>query len=138
MLKSKTFGIDKGPFLKLSVGEYLWGYSSLILSIAENQACESSRVEEFQERGFEEDWDDWEDEVEPSTTPGNNTILIVLFPPRFIHIYVFSQFKLIWNKFIYSLTVLRKNAVVFLKSLKFEEAPLTFKKIIIFSGIFAL
>ncbi|XP_023331176.1 scavenger receptor class B member 1 [Eurytemora carolleeae] len=64
MLRSKTFGIDKGPFLNLNVREYLWGYPSLILSIAENQACESSRVEEFQGRGFEDDWDNWDDEEE--------------------------------------------------------------------------
>ena len=79
MLRSKTFGIDKGPFLNLNVRQYLWGYPSLILSIAENQACESSRVEEFQGRGFEDDWDNWDDEEEDEmdddvrSKAGNNT-----------------------------------------------------------------
>ena len=80
MLRSKTFGIDKGPFLNLNVREYLWGYPSLILSIAENQACESSRVEEFQGRGFEDDWDNWDEEEDEeeekkdvSSKAGNNT-----------------------------------------------------------------
>jgi hypothetical protein len=37
MLGSYSFGIDKSPFIRLTVREFLWGYPSLIMSIDQFQ-----------------------------------------------------------------------------------------------------
>jgi hypothetical protein len=41
MLGSYSFGIDKSPFIKLTVREFLWGYPSLIMSIDQFQVSET-------------------------------------------------------------------------------------------------
>jgi hypothetical protein len=37
MLRSHAFGIDKNPFVVMSVREFLWGYPSLIMSMERAQ-----------------------------------------------------------------------------------------------------
>jgi hypothetical protein len=44
MLGSYSFGIDKHPFVKLTVREFLWGYPSLIMSIDQFQVSEPQRT----------------------------------------------------------------------------------------------
>ena len=39
LLRSYSYGLDKTPFLKLTVKEFLWGYPSLIMSINTVRSC---------------------------------------------------------------------------------------------------
>jgi len=41
MLASYSFGMDKNPFIMVSVRDFLWGYPSLIMAIDEFQVRES-------------------------------------------------------------------------------------------------
>lgn len=62
MLRSHNFGIDKNPFLVISVREFLWGYPSLIMSIDRAQACTSEKISQLAASNatFEDDWEDWD------------------------------------------------------------------------------
>ena len=44
LLNSYNYGIDKSPFLTLSVKEFLWGYPSLIMSINTLSTCDNNKV----------------------------------------------------------------------------------------------
>lgn len=73
VLKSQD-GLDKVPFLELSVGEFLWGYPSIVMTMADTWGEGAPALQEEEgttdegaedEEGmwtFGSDWEDWEGE----------------------------------------------------------------------------
>ena len=45
LLNSYNYGIDKSPFLKLSVKKFLWGYPSLLMSMNTLSTCDNNKVD---------------------------------------------------------------------------------------------
>jgi len=56
LLNSYEFGMDKNPFLKLTVKQFLWGYPSLLMSMNHLSTCSHKPMEDY----YEDD-DDWGD-----------------------------------------------------------------------------
>jgi len=72
LLNSYDFGIDKVPFLRLTVKEFLWGYPSILMSMKHLSTCSHKPKEEYYEED-EDEWGNmgWGDEDECKMTPEN-------------------------------------------------------------------
>ena len=74
ILGQYKFGLDKTPFLTLTVKEFLWGYPSLIMSVNTQQHCDPDQETDEDKTDFWGEGDDddfWSDEYD-MFDDGNN------------------------------------------------------------------